>query len=314
MADTTKIIVTGSAGFIGSNLLEKLIEDKYSVIAIDNLSTGKEENLNTIINDIEFICDNVEAHNYEQHKNVKAVIHLAAQASVPLSIKNFETSSKSNMIGTIRLIEFCRLREIPFIYASSSAIYGGIEVGDDSSSDYDLLSPYSVDKIAMEMYAKVANHLYGLASIGLRFFNVYGPRQDPSSQYSGVISIFVNNLLRKKPIVINGGYQTRDFIFVGDVVESIKQSLLYSLEACVCEQVNILTGNVTSIDSLADILIKKIDVDAEKIYKDLPAGDPVHSNGTCDKMKNILNINLKELTSLKTGLTKTIDFIRSNSL
>ena len=163
------------------------------------------------------------------------------------------------------------------------------------------------------MYATVANQIYGLSSVGLRFFNVYGPRQDRSSPYSGVISIFVDCLLKKKSITINGGYQTRDFIYVNDVVKAIEQSLSNALESCVCEQVNILTGTTISIDELADILIDEIGVDAVKIYQELPMGDPVHSNGTSEKMIDFLNIDLKSLTSLKAGLTETIDFMRQEA-
>ena len=313
MSNDSKLLVTGGAGFIGSNLVESLLKDKYQVIVIDNLSTGKKNNLYKVLDDIDLIVDDLETHDLRQYRNVKAVIHLAAQAAVPLSIEKFKTSSITNILGTIKIIDFCRLSKIPFIYASSSAIYGQMEVGNDASTEINLLSPYSVDKYAMEMYATVANQIYGLSSVGLRFFNVYGPRQDRSSPYSGVISIFVDCLLKKKSITINGGYQTRDFIYVNDVVKAIEQSLSNALESCVCEQVNILTGTTISIDELADIFIDEIGVDAVKIYQELPMGDPVHSNGTTEKMIDFLNIDVKSLTSLKAGLTETIDFMRQEA-
>jgi UDP-glucose 4-epimerase len=128
---------------------------------------------------------------------------LAAQASVPISVAKFGSSSSSNMLGTIKVIDYCRVNQIPLVYASSSAIYGNLELGDDQNSRVDLVSPYATDKYAMELYAKTAYKLYQLSSIGLRFFNVYGPRQDSTSSYSGVISTFVDRLLRRKSITIN---------------------------------------------------------------------------------------------------------------
>jgi nucleoside-diphosphate-sugar epimerase len=306
-----KLLVTGGAGFIGSNLCDFLVKNSHDVVVIDNLSTGKISNLSNVINDIEFINEDIEDFDFDNISDVDVVIHLAAQPSVPLSISNFKTSSTSNLLGTINVIDFCSNHKIPLIYASSSAIYGGLEFGDDNNSEIDILSPYAADKYCMELYAKTANKLYQLSSIGLRFFNVYGPRQDPGSPYSGVISIFIDRLLDKKSVYINGGYQTRDFIYVDDIIEIIYKAVITAKQNVECEQINVLTGNSISVDLLLDILAEKIGHDVQKIYQDLPNGDPEESNGSTGKMETILSVNLTELVQLDDGLASTIDFIKN---
>jgi UDP-glucose 4-epimerase len=197
------------------------------------------------------------------------------------------------------------------VYASSSAIYGNLELGSDTNSQVDLLSPYATDKYAMELYAKTAFKLYQLSSIGLRFFNVYGPRQDPSSPYSGVISIFIDRLLKGVGITINGGYQTRDFIYVKDVVDTIYRSIVAASKSQICEYTNVLTGTTVSIDYLATLLMDEIGIDVDKNYQVLLAGDPEKSNGTTEKMIELLKVDPQEMVPLDQGLSETVDFIRN---
>jgi len=238
------------------------------------------------------------------------VVHLAAQVSVPLSVDEFGLSSSSNLLGAIKVIDFCRCNKVALVYASSSALYGNLELGDDDDSTVDLLSPYAVDKYVMERYAKVANQLYNLSSIGLRFYNVYGPRQDPSSTYSGVISIFSDRLLRGDSITINGGYQSRDFIYIEDVVKAIYKSVLTANERILCEQINVLTGQSISIDRVADMLMAAVGIQVEKIYQELPAGDPKRSKGTTEKMQRILCADLNDMISIEAGLLSTVNFLQ----
>ena len=179
------------------------------------------------------------------------------------------------------------------------------------SEKIDLLSPYAVDKYVMEIYAKAAFRLYGLSSIGLRFFNVYGPRQDPKSPYSGVISIFADRLINGKSIVINGGHQTRDFVYVDDVINCLYRSLEVCLASSTCEQINVLTGSSVSIDELVFMLSKDLNVDVDKTYQDLPEGDPEQSNGTTDKMVRLLGIDMHGMVRIALGLSETIKFLRS---
>ena len=305
------ILITGGAGFIGSHLCESLVASGHKVTVIDDLSSGYESNLCSVIDSIKFYKEKVEFFNFTKLSKIDSVVHLAAQTSVPISIKNFNNSSSSNLLGAINIIDFCKSNQIPLVYASSAAVYGDLELGDDSKSKVDLLSPYAADKYAMELYAKVAHQLYKLSSIGLRFYNVYGPRQDPASAYSGVISIFCDRLLRGENLTINGGYQTRDFIFVEDVVSVICKSVTIANKQAICEQINTLTGKSISVDNVADLLIKAVDIKVKKIFEDLPAGDPKRSNGTSSKIQTILKINLTEMTSIDKGLLITVNSLRS---
>jgi len=306
-----RILVTGGAGFIGSHLCDFLFKKSHSLVVIDDLSSGVLGNLNSVIKAIDFHQAKLEKFDLAQIGRVDAVMHLAAQASVPVSIESFRDSSSTNLLGTISILDYCRKHDIPLVYASSSAIYGDLALGDDESNEIDLLSPYAVDKYAMEIYAKAAHKLYGLSSIGLRFFNVYGPRQDPTSPYSGVISIFVDRLINGKSIVINGGHQTRDFVYVDDVVNCLHRSLEVCLASRTCEQINVLTGSSVSIDELVFMLSKDIMVDVEKIYQDLPEGDPEQSSGTTDKMERVIGIDLHEMVRIGEGLSETIKFMRN---
>ena len=308
-----KILVTGGAGFIGSNLCDYLVGNNHKVVVIDDLSTGHLSNLSLVISSIEFYNNKIEYFNFGSIPGIDAIVHLAAQPSVPLSISNFGNSSSANLLGTIQVLDFCRINHIPLVYASSSAIYGDLEMGDDLSTKVDLLSPYATDKFAMEIYAQTAHNLYQLSSIGLRFFNVYGPRQDPSSPYSGVISIFVDRLLRGESLTINGGFQTRDFIFVKDVIDMIYRSIVLSSTNSLCEQINILTGNTVSIDELATQLMKETNIIVDKNYNPLHVGDPEKSNGTTLKMIKLLNVNLEKMVALEGGLAETIEFIKYHS-
>jgi len=307
------ILVTGGAGFIGSNMCDYLVKKGLNVSVIDDLSSAKISNLSSVIDNINFYQEKIEIFDFNKLISVDAVIHLAAQVSVQLSISNFDESSSSNLLGAIKIIDFCRLNKIPLIYASSAALYGNLELCDDSNANIDLLSPYASDKYMLEVYSKTAYKNYQMSSIGLRFFNVYGPRQDPSNSYSGVISIFIKQLLSGNNITINGGYQTRDFIYIGDVVEAIYKSLVLAKKSIICEQINILTGKATSIDELATILIKKMAVNVEKEYCTLKAGDPKGSLGATNKMENLLKVELSNLRSIDNGLSETIKFIMSES-
>ena len=305
------ILVTGGAGFIGSHLCEHLVGEGHQITVVDDLSSGDKSNLSSIIEVIDFHEEKIEVFDFSKLSNVDAVVHLAAQVSVPVSIDDFGRSSSSNLLGTIKVIDFCSSFQLPLVYASSSALYGNLELGDDSSSTVDLLSPYAADKYVMEIYAKVAYKLYKLSSIGLRFYNVYGPRQDPSSAYSGVISIFSDRLLRGKSITINGGFQSRDFIYVEDIVKAIDKAVATANKGVICEQINILTGRSISVDSIADMLINAVGAKVQKIYRELPAGDPKRSKGTTAKMQQLLDIDLNGMVPIDVGLLSTVDFLKN---
>lgn len=308
-----KILVTGGAGFIGSHVCEKLLENRHEVVILDNLSTGRLSNLSTIKDKITFIHSRVEDYDLDLLANINAVVHLAAQASVPVSISDFYNSSKTNILSSLRIIDFCIKYKLPLVYASSSAIYGSLPLGDDQKDSIDLLSPYAADKFALELYAKVASEISDLSSIGLRFFNVYGPRQDPTNPYSGVISIFIKKLLSNQNIVINDGSQTRDFVHVSNVAEVVSKAVDVTSSGIVSDTVNVLAGRSVSIEAIADKLIEIIGSNSEKTYRELPLGDPMESNGTEAKLLQLLDVKTSDFISIEAGLVSTVDYIMNGS-
>ncbi len=297
-----KYLITGGAGFIGSNLVERLLSQGHEITVLDNLSTGYKKNISNFLDQIQFFNRSIEEFDFLKIGKLDAVIHLAAQASVPLSVENFEESSSSNILGTIKIISFCKSNKIPLVYASSSAIYGDLDIGNDSENNIDLLTPYSADKYLMEVYTDVAFKNYDMSSIGLRFFNVYGPKQDPKSPYSGVISIFVEKHIQQESITIFGGHQTRDFVYVGDVVNCIIRSIELVMKNKICEIVNVLTGKSISIDDLANKISEISEYQPKKIYATLPAGDPEKSEGTTKKMVDLLKLTISEFIEIEEGL------------
>ncbi len=309
-----KILVTGGAGFIGSNLVESLLKGGYRIIVIDNFSTGRKENLQDFLGDIQLVTSDLENYDLAQHKDISAVVHLAAQPSVPLSIENFKDSSISNMTAAINVIDYCKNNSLPLVYASSSAIYGELPFGSDESDKVDLLSPYAADKVLLEIYSNIAFKLYKMRSIGLRFFNVYGPKQDPGSAYSGVISIFVDRLLKKNKVYVNGGYQTRDFVYIDDVVRVIELALVKVSNDSLCDQVNVLTGKSMSINQLLEILSDELSIVPQVIKQNLPEGDPEKSEGSSNKLCSLLDFNLESLVDIKDGLRCTIEYIKETEM
>ena len=182
-----RIMVTGGAGFIGSHVAEFLLNKGHEPILVDNLSTGKLGNIKHLLKEVEFVEKKVEDTNLNDFKNIDSIIHLAAQASVPLSISDFKQSSTTNILSSICILDFCAKENIPLVYASSSAVYGEMEVGKDSEESVDLISPYAVDKYVLELYSLVLKEIFDLSSIGLRFFNVYGPNEYHKGRMASVI-------------------------------------------------------------------------------------------------------------------------------
>lgn len=307
----SRFVVTGGAGFIGSHLVERLDEDGASIVVIDDLSAGYEANLKGRSQRVELQIARVEDVDFERLGRIDAVFHLAAQASVPLSISDPYGSSSRNLLSTLKVIDHCSKAQIPLVYASSSAVYGNLPVGAEDAG-IDLLSPYAADKYVAEIYCAVAHRLYALRSFGLRFFNVYGPRQDPKNPYSGVISIFADRMLRGQPITINGGYQTRDFIYVGDVVRGILRAYEVLRVESIAAVSNLLTGKSTSIEDLVSALSKILNVEPQRQYRPLPPGDPEASSGDVGHMRRMLGLELERFTSFEEGLARTVEWMRES--
>jgi UDP-glucose 4-epimerase len=301
-----KYLVTGGAGFIGSHLSEELAVLNHEVIVVDDLSSGYLSNLPEAKN-IHFIEQKIQSLPVESFSDLDGIFHLAAQASVPVSTVEFYQSSCNNLESSIKVFDIARKFNLPVVYASSSAIYGNMPMGDDGKEKYDILSPYALDKLTLERYARLCYDLYDVGSAGLRFFNVYGPKQDPRSPYSGVISVFIHNFIHKEKVFINGGYQTRDFIFVKDVVNTLVTSM-NSLSATRCFCVNVGTGRPVSIDFLFEKLTKLFNYRPAVEYRPLDKSDPVRSDGVFKNLLKILNIKSKDFTPFEEGLMNTVTY------
>lgn len=298
------ILVTGGAGFIGSNLVDALVARGYSVRVLDNLSTGKRSNLPTGAN-VEFVEGDVADAQLVRRavQGCGAVVHLAAVASVQASVDDPVGTHQSNFVGTLNLCEAMReagVRRV--VFASSAAVYGNN--GEGQAIDEDVpkapLTPYAADKLASEHYLDFYRRQHGLDPVVFRFFNIYGPRQDPSSPYSGVISIFTERAQQGLPIAVFGdGEQTRDFLYVGDLVEI----LLQALESAVAEAgaVNVGLNRATSLNELLAAIRDVLGALPPVSYGQARGGDIRHSRA--DNTRLLQRFRLPEpATDMRTGL------------
>lgn len=298
-------LVTGGCGFIGSHLVDELINQGHKVIVLDNLSTGSLDNLNDkAIFAQGDICD--ASLVTELMSECDGCFHLAAVASVQESVKHWVETNHTNLVGTITLLDVAKsinaYRPFKFVYASSAAVYGDNPNTPFKEEDrLSPISPYGADKESCELQARVAGRMYQLPNAGLRFFNVYGERQNPSSVYSGVISIFMHQLRQGKPITIFGdGGQTRDFIYVKDIVQYLCKAMEHASPDSLVY--NACNGRGTSIKQLAETLMDILGVHPEINYAKAAPGDARTSLGDNTLAKQRLGIT--EGTSLTDGLTQ----------
>jgi UDP-glucose 4-epimerase len=284
------VLITGGAGFIGSHLAEHLLASGYSVRVLDNLSTGKRENLPVHAN-IEFVLGDIRDKVLvsDSARGMDAIVHLAAVASVQASVDDPTGTHETNFDGTLHLLEAARNENIRrFLYASSAAVYGDntrLPLVEDEILNP--LSPYAADKLAGEYYLRFYHAKYGIETTAFRFFNIFGPRQDPSSPYSGVISIFIERVTHGKPVTIFGdGQQTRDFVYVGDLVKLLAQSLSNSQTAG--QVINIGRGKQCSLNELLDALEKLTGKPVERNHAAARLGDIVHSRADTSRLVRLL--------------------------
>lgn len=284
-----KYLITGGAGFIGSNIAETLsLDSNIDVIVLDDLSAGKMENLKTFYDreNITFIKGSITDPDLllEATKNADGIFHEAAIASVQRSINEPNLTNEVNLTGTLNVLNAAEKNEVKtVVMASSAAVYGdNSNLPLNENEKPGPLSPYAVQKLSGEYYAETFSRLYGIDAICLRYFNVYGPRQDPSSPYSGVISIFTDNISSGKPLTIFGdGRQTRDFIYVGDVVRANLlamglelQDKRFRLDKGANSGVyNIATGTETNLLQLAEILMEIYDETVNLNFEERRDGD-----------------------------------------
>lgn len=309
MIFVAKYLVTGGAGFIGSHLVDKLIESGNEVVVLDNLSTGLRSNVHQ---DAELIVGDVRDDTLLEvlMPGMSGCFHLAAVASVQACQEQWAESHATNLTGSINVYAACvHAGNVPVVYASSAAVYG--EVGQTAIHEdcpKQPLTAYGADKLGCEQHAYTAYLNHGLANTGLRFFNVYGPRQNPKSPYSGVISKFIDNALCDEPITIFGdGEQSRDFIYVGDVVNHLITAMKKVDGAHV---LNVCTGESTNINELANLLTHLIKTHTEIRYQPARDGDIKFSLGDNSLAK--AELQLSKETDLNQGLNKTIDSLRDS--
>jgi len=299
-----EVLVTGGAGFIGSNIVDGLIEEDHKVIVVDNLSSGKEENLNEKAEFYELDIRDQDLKKVFEENNISHVIHHAAQIDVQHSIKDPLFDAQYNILGTINLLEIVKEYEVEkIIYASSAAVYGEPDyLPVDEEHPIKAMSPYGISKHTPEHYIKMYNELYNLKYTIFRYSNVYGPRQDPKGE-GGVVSIFVDKMLaEERPVIFGDGQQTRDFIHVYDIV---KANLL-ALEKGYNILVNISTESRDSVNDLVNYLNEILPYSLEAINEEARKGDILHSSLANGKAKELLGW-IPDY-DLRAGLEQTVEY------
>src|SRR5687768_13408237 len=304
-------LVTGGAGFIGSHLAEELVRRGHRVRVADSLITGRRTNLDHV-EGVEFLEGDLADFSFAQRAvdQCEYVLHEAAIPSVPRSVKDPITSNRANVDGTLKVLVAARDAGVKrVVFAGSSSAYGDTPTLPKHEEMPNCpLSPYALQKVVAEQYLQLFTRLYGLETVSIRYFNVFGPRQDPSSPYSGVISVFATALLEGRPPTIYGdGEQTRDFTYVANVVDGV-------LRACEApgasgEVINVATGGRISLNTLFAGMRKLIGADAEPKYAESRAGDVRDSQADIGKARNLLGY--QPIVSFEDGLKKTVDWYRT---
>ena len=314
-----KVLITGGAGFIGSNLCDKLLGQNNNVVCLDDLSTGHKHNIEPYFNNPKFTFIEGDIRDIATCEKavdgVDVILHQAALGSVPRSIKDPQLTNSVNITGFINMLTAAKNANVKrFVYAASSSTYGnhpGLpKVEDEIGAP---LSPYAVTKYVNELYANVFADLYGIEVIGLRYFNVFGRRQDPNGAYAAVIPKFVDMLIKHESPVINGdGSQTRDFTYIDNVVQANELAATTSNPKAVNTVYNVAFGDRIDLNDLTKALkenLSKFDAKIAKIeiiHGPTRLGDIPHSLASIDKAKSLLNYNPK--FSLQSGLNEAIDW------
>jgi UDP-glucose 4-epimerase len=306
------VLITGGAGFIGSHIAEECATKGCRVTVVDNLSTGHLSNLDPIRNVITFVEGDIRDEKLMNSTmdGCDVVFHHAAVVSVTQTVSDPVGSTDVNDVGTLKVLDAARRNNVGrVVLASSSAVYGDDpQLPKVESMTPKPLSPYAVQKLTNEYYAGLYYQLYGLEAVCLRYFNVYGPRQDPTSPYSGVISIFMQRAAQKKvPTIYGDGKQTRDFVFVKDVVQA---NLLAAVQNRASDQVlNVGTGEAISVKDLWHRIADMSQFEAEPEYAGARSGDILHSLADIAKTKEILTF--QPTIALDRGLSETLNWYRN---
>ncbi|MFP4559125.1 MAG: SDR family oxidoreductase [Archaeoglobaceae archaeon] len=301
-----RIVITGGCGFIGSNLTEELSGDN-EVVILDNLATGSVDNIKGL--DVEFVEGDVTDLDLLQDmfQSVDYVLHQAAVVSVPESIKDPLKTNEVNARGTLNVLLAARdngVRKV--VNASSCAVYGDTDelpISEDVTPNPK--SPYAVTKLTAEYYCNVFTELYGLGTVSLRYFNVYGPRQDPQSDYAAAIPKFITKVLKGgSPVIFGDGEQTRDFVYVKDVVKAN----IMAMEGEESGIFNVATGRKVSVNELASLIIELSGNDLSPVYDEPREGDIMHSYGDASRIKEAMGFEASY--GIEEGLRETMGWFK----
>lgn len=319
--EKTTVVVTGGAGFIGSHLVEGLVTRGYRVRVLDDFSTGRMKNLEElgdgsirIGRDFELIRGDIRDADtvHAVVRGADFIFHQAALGSVPRSVEDPITTHTINADGTLQIFEAARKLNVRrVVYASSSSVYGDSEsLPKREGSEGQALSPYALSKKIDEEYGRLFLHLYGLETIGLRYFNVYGPRQDPNGPYAAVIPRFISALLSsQQPVIYGNGRQSRDFTYVGDVVEANLKAMTAPSDAC-GHAYNIGRGDRTTVADLLATIQQLLGTNIPPRFEDPRPGDVKHSSADCSSARKMLGFSAG--SDLSTGLRRSMDWYRKD--
>jgi nucleoside-diphosphate-sugar epimerase len=307
-------LITGGAGFIGSNMVRFLLEKGQKVRVLDNFETGRRENLAEVTGRIELIEGDIRDMDTVRRAaaGAEVVYHLAALGSVPRSVKDPATSHDVNVNGIVNMLIAARdAKARRFIFSSSSSVYGQSKVlPQHEGLPLVPISPYGATKVAGEIYCKAFYETYGLQTISLRYYNVFGPRQDPTSQYAAAIPLFVSALLRDKaPTIFDDGQQSRGFTYIDNVTEA--NWLAANMKEAHGEAVNISTKSAVTVNTVVNVIRKLMGKENIKpVYAPPRPGDIKHSLADITRAKEV--IGYEPFISFEEGITKAIDWYREN--
>jgi nucleoside-diphosphate-sugar epimerase len=309
-----KALITGGAGFIGSHIADALVQQGFEVIILDNLSSGHVENLEAVKDAVTFIKGDIQDEEAlaTAAAGCRVIFHQAAVVSVTKTVSEPVGSALVNDLGTLKVLDAARRSGVGrVVLASSSAVYGDDpQLPKVESMTARPLSPYAVQKLTNEYYALLYKRLYGLETVCLRYFNVYGPRQDPCSPYSGVISVFMQRAAGgRSPVIYGDGHQTRDFVFVKDVVQA--NLLAAGHEGAAGQVFNVGTGDAIEINALWDKIAGLAQCRLKAAHADPRPGDIIHSLAGIHKIRDCLRF--RPSVTFDEGLSQTFAWYRQNN-
>jgi UDP-glucose 4-epimerase len=304
-----KVLVTGGAGFIGSHLVDRLVQEGHEVVVVDNLSTGKRRNLNRAARFFKLDIQSWRLERVFRNERPNIVMHLAAQMNVRKSVEDPVFDAQVNVLGTLNVLQQAIKHGVRKVVFSSSggAIYGEQEIYPAPESHITRpLSPYGISKLCGEQYLSYYQRVSGLQVVSLRYANVYGPRQDPDGE-AGVVAIFIQKLLNNEQAIVNGnGRQTRDFVYVEDIVEANLAVMGQETQGTY----NVGTGEETSINDLLRIIVNRTNSTCKEVHGPAKTGEQVRS--VIDSCKLRQELSWEPRTELSEGLKRTVDYFREH--